>query len=64
MENIIRKNGYVYLVKGEKGFETFYNMGKDENDPMWKEEVKEMNIGDDEIETKSKRKNTKNEEEI
>lgn len=29
MERIIRKNGYVYLVKGFKGFETYYNMGKD-----------------------------------
>lgn len=40
MERIIKKDGYVYLVKGEKkGFETFYNMGKDPDDPRWKEQV-------------------------
>lgn len=29
MQKIIRKNGFVYLVDGEKGFETYYNLGKD-----------------------------------
>ena len=42
MDKIIRMNGYVYLVENwdRKGFETYYNLGKDENDPMWKDEVK------------------------
>lgn len=29
MQRIEKKNGYVYLVEGEKGFETYYNLGKD-----------------------------------
>ena len=39
MEKIIKKNGYVYLVQGwdRKGFETFYNLGKDPNDLRWLE---------------------------
>lgn len=42
MDKIIKKNGYVYLVKNwdRKGFETLYNMGKDPDDPMWQEEDK------------------------
>lgn len=39
--NIIKKNGYVYQVKGSKGFETFYNLGKDPDDVKWKPEIKE-----------------------
>jgi hypothetical protein len=36
-----RINGYVYLVEGDrKGFETFYNLGKDPDDPMWADELK------------------------
>ena len=43
MDKIIKKDGFVYLVQGDKkGFETFYNMGKDIDDPRWKEEVEEM----------------------
>ena len=35
-----RINGYVYLVEGDrKGFETFYNLGKDPDDPRWKEDT-------------------------
>lgn len=42
MEKIIKKDGYVYLVENwdRKGFETFYNLGKDNDDPRWKEEEK------------------------
>ena len=40
MEYIKRENGYVWLVTGRKGFETFYNMGKDIDDPMWAEDLK------------------------
>lgn len=44
MEKIIKKNGYVYLVENwdRKGFETYHNMGKDPDDEMWKEEIKEI----------------------
>lgn len=44
MEKIVKKDGYVYLVQDfdRKGFETYVNMGKDIDSPMWKEEVKEM----------------------
>lgn len=39
MERIKKINGFVYLVEGEKkGFETFYNLGKDIDSPIWKEE--------------------------
>ena len=38
--NIIKLNGYVYQVTGNKGFETFYNLGKDPDDTKWKPEVK------------------------
>lgn len=31
MKKIIKKDGNVYLVEGEKGFETFYRLGKDED---------------------------------
>lgn len=38
MQVIKKINGYVYLVEGDrKGFETFYNLGKDPDDPMWQE---------------------------
>lgn len=44
MQKIIKKNGFVYLVENwdRKGFETYHNMGKDIDDPKWKEEVKDM----------------------
>jgi len=35
MEYIKRENGYVYLVSGRKGFEIYFNMGKDPNDERW-----------------------------
>ena len=38
MERIEKMNGFVYLVEGEDGFETYHNLGKDPDDPMWKEE--------------------------
>ena len=35
--------GYVYLVEGErKGFETYHNLGKDMDDPIWEKEVEDM----------------------
>jgi hypothetical protein len=39
MEKIIKKDGYVYAydANDKKGFETFYNMGKDPDDPRWNE---------------------------
>ena len=46
MEKIVKMNGYVYLVENfeKKGFETYYNLGKDQDDPRWKDEAEEMNI--------------------
>lgn len=46
MEKIVKMNGYVYMVQDwdKKGFETYYNLGKDPDSEMWKEEVKEMNF--------------------
>lgn len=41
MHYIEKKNGYVYLVTehDEAGkFKTYYNMGKDYDDPRWNEE--------------------------
>lgn len=31
MERIVKKDGYVYLVEGYDGFETYYNLGKDQD---------------------------------
>lgn len=43
MNRIIKKDGYVYLVEGErKGFETYHNLGKDKDDPIWEKEVEDM----------------------
>lgn len=42
MKYIEKKNGYVYLVQEDSNdgrFKTYYNMGKDIDDPMWKNEV-------------------------
>lgn len=38
---IVKKDGYVFHVFGDN-HSTWYNMGKDPDDPMWAEEVKEM----------------------
>ena len=40
MGKIIRKDGFVFLVQDwdKKGFETFYNLGKDPDDPRWEEQ--------------------------
>lgn len=43
MHYIERKNGYVYFVKEDSNdgrFKTYYNMGKDIDDPMWAEDIK------------------------
>lgn len=66
MEKIVRKNGYVYLVQDwdKKGFETYYNLGKDPNDPRWFEDEEELVIieNDDIIEVVPKSKKTKKSE--
>ena len=31
MEKIVKMNGYVYLVEGREGFETYHNLGKDQD---------------------------------
>lgn len=41
MNKIVKKDGYVFLVKEDSNdgrFVTWYNMGKDPDDPRWKEE--------------------------
>ena len=45
MEKIIKKDGYVYAydANDKKGFETFYNLGKDIDDPRWDEKIEEIN---------------------
>ena len=51
MEKIVKQNGYVYLVKDhdEAGrFQTFYNLGKDPDDPMWKEDKPKKTKKEDE----------------
>lgn len=44
MGKIISMNGYIYEVDGARGFEVYQNLGKDINDPMWENEIKEMNL--------------------
>lgn len=41
MERIEKMNGYVYLVEGEDGFETYHNLGKDPDSDIWKKEENE-----------------------
>ena len=41
MNKIVKKDGYVYQVYGTDGFLTWRNMGKDPDDPRWKEEIEE-----------------------
>lgn len=61
MPNVIKKiDGYVYLVENaaQKGFETYYNMGKDIDDPRWFEDEEKLEIvekEDDIIEIKPKK---------
>lgn len=65
MEKIIKMNGYVYAydANDKKGFETFYNLGKDPDDPRWKEdEDLEIVEKDDIIEVVPKSKKTKKSE--
>ena len=43
MKYFERKNGYVYLVKEDSTdgrFKTYYNMGKDSESELWKDEIK------------------------
>lgn len=42
MKKIVKNDGYIFLVEGSIGFETYYNLGKDIDDPRWSEEVKEI----------------------
>lgn len=65
MEKIIKMNGYVYSynLNDKKGFETYYNLGKDIDDPMWDEgEDLEIVEKDDIIEVVPKPKKTKKSE--
>lgn len=57
----IKKDGYVFLVQENDAygkFPTYYNLGKDINDPRWHEEVEEMNS------KKKKNEDIKKEDEI
>lgn len=67
MEKIIKMNGYVYLVEGDrKGFETYYNMGKDPDDPRWEEDEEIIEVIDKgdivEIKHKNAKRQKKSEE--
>ncbi len=56
MKKIVKKDGYVYLAEIEPAYSTWVNLGKDIDDPRWKEEVEEMKI------EKQKQKKTKKEQ--
>ena len=65
MDKIIKRDGFVYEVVGDKGFETFYNLGKDIDDPRWYEDEEELEIvekEDDIIEIKPKKRKRKSED--
>lgn len=67
MGNIVKKDGFVYWVEGHKGFETYYNMGKDQDDERWNEElevieIEEKDDGMLEIVPKKTNKKTKKED--
>jgi len=55
MDKIVKKDGYVFLAQNwdRKGFETYYNLGKDPDDPRWNEQ---------EEKPKQKREKTKKDE--
>ena len=55
MEVKIKREGYIYLVENafQKGFETYHNLGKDLDDPRWKDEKAEI---DETLEKKSRKK--------
>ena len=53
MEYILKKDGYVWSVSGRKGFEIYFNLGKDPEDERWAEDK-----------PKKKRNRTKKEEDI
>lgn len=58
MNKIVKMNGYVYLVENNSSdgrFQTFYNLGKDIDSPIWKEEVEKMKN------SKTQKKKTKTE---
>ena len=43
MNKIVKKDGYVFLVKENDAygrFPTYYNMGKDPDDPRWEDKPK------------------------
>ena len=43
MNKIVKKDGYVYLVQENDAygrFPTYYNMGKDSDDPRWEDRPK------------------------
>ena len=51
MNTIIKKDGFVYLVEGEKqGFETFYNLGKDPD--YWEKKEEENDEKPKKVKTK------------
>ena len=56
MEVKIKRDGYIYLVENafQKGFETYHNLGKDLDDPRWKDEKAEI---DETLEKKSRKNN-------
>lgn len=44
MDKIVKENGYVYFVERyNTNFQIYYNLGKDMDDPMWADEVNELN---------------------
>lgn len=57
MEKIVHKEGKVFLVQDYdmKGFETYIYLGKDEEDPRWFEEVKELKTQKNEKSKKNKK---------
>ena len=59
MEKIEKRDGFVYLVKGDKGFETYYNLGKDPDDPRWEEDEEIIEVIDKGDIVEIKHKNAK-----
>ena len=42
---IEKRDGYVYEVVGsKKGFETWFNVGKDPDDPRWQPKAEEIEV--------------------
>lgn len=59
MTRIVKKDGFIFIVDGEVGRETWMNLGKDIEDPRWADEVAQMEFIKKEVDKPKKIKKSK-----